>query len=267
MELIMAMRSMRKMVLTWCALVSVPLKVYKATDDKEIGFRQVHLADGGRVRQPKKCEACDEYVEQTEIGKGYEVTPDNIIPLSEDDMKTLPLKSSSELAVDKFVMAEEIDPLWMSGKHYFLGPDKGGDKGYALLADTLAKANRYAVTKTAFSGRERMAVIRSVDGVLVMSSLSWPDELRNREEVPFSSTPKVGEDESELALQLVEVLSGTYNPADYKDEYATALKALVERKTSDPDAPAPAIEAAPEQPEMAVKDALAAALAAAKASK
>jgi DNA end-binding protein Ku len=256
---------MRKVVLTWCALVSVPLKVYKATEAKEQGFRLVHAACGGRITQPRKCEACDIYPETADITKGYEVTSDNIIPLTDNDIATLPLKSSSELAVDKFVMAEDIDPVMMTGSHYFLGPDKGGEKGYALLADTLAKAGKYAVTKTAFSNRERLAVIRSVDGILVMSSLSWPDELRDSAEVPFNATPKVADEESDLALQLVSVLSGTYNPADYTDGYQTALSALIERKTSDPNTPAPEmVEAAP-QPEKSVKDALKLALEAAKA--
>lgn len=252
------MRSMRRVVLAF-SLVQILCKVYKATEDKEVEMHQVHGDDLGRIRNKRFCEICQVEVPYSDIRTGL-VLPDRLVALTEDDLASLPLESSKELKVEQFVDAGEIDPMLHNGKHYFLGPDVGGEKGYVLMVEAMEKTGRVAIAKAALSQRERIAVIRPYKGVLVMDMLSWPEEIRDSEQVPFKFTPKPAEKEADLAEQLINQLYSPFDADKYHDLHAAALNALVERKQADPDAPAAALPEVSAKPQPSMADALSAAL-------
>ncbi len=210
-------------------LVSVPVKLYSATESHDISFRQVHAQDHGRIRYRRVCQVCGEEVEYADIAKGYETDDGELVVLTDDDLAQLPSRSSREIAVEKFVPAEQIDPMQLE-KSYYLEPEKNGLKPYVLLRDALADTDRVAVVTVALRTRMTPAVLRVRDNVLVMQTLMWPDEIRDPD---FGSLEQVGEatpQELKMAQMLLETLAGDYDASDFEDDYAAAVHSLVEQK-------------------------------------
>ena len=158
-------------------LVSIPVRLYSATEEKDISFRQVHRDDGGRIRYKRICSVDGEEVAYADIAKGYELPDGEIIVLDDEDFANLPMSSSRSVEVLSFVPAAQIDAVQM-GKPYYCDPTGGDVKPYVLLRDSLEKADRVAVVKVALRQRERLAMLRPRDGVLVLQTLLWPDEVR-----------------------------------------------------------------------------------------
>jgi DNA end-binding protein Ku len=210
-------------------LVSVPVKLYSATESHDISFRQVHAKDSGRIRYRRVCQVCGEEVEYADIAKGFETDDGEMVVLSDDDLSQLPARSSREISVEKFVPADQIDPMMLE-KSYYLEPETSGKKPYALLRDALRSSDRVAVVTVALRSRMTPALLRVRDDVLVMQTLMWPDEIR---EPAFSSLEDVGDatkQELKMAELLLETLAGDYDPSDFEDDYAAAVHSLVEQK-------------------------------------
>lgn len=210
-------------------LVSVPVKVYSATESHDISFRQVHAKDHGRIRYRRVCEKCGKEVEYADIAKGYQTEDGDMVVLDDEDLSTLPARSSREISVEKFVPGDQIEPMQLD-KPYYLEPERNGAKPYALLRDALRSSDRVAVVTVSLRQRMTPAVLRVRDDVLVMQTLLWPDEIR---EPQFASLDDVGEaspKELKMAELLLETLAGDYDPADFEDDYAAALQHLVEQK-------------------------------------
>ncbi len=210
-------------------LVSVPVKVYSATESHDISFRQVHAKDHGRIRYRRVCQECGNEVEYADIAKGYETEDGEMVVLDDDDLSQLPARSSREISVEKFVPTDQIDPMQLD-KPYYLEPEKNGAKPYALLRDALKSSDRVAVVTVSLRQRMTPAVLRVRDDVLVMQTLLWPDEIR---EPSFASLDDVGEaspKELKMAELLLETLAGDYDADDFEDDYAVALKDLVRQK-------------------------------------
>jgi DNA end-binding protein Ku len=210
-------------------LVSVPVKLYSATESHDISFRQVHAKDNGRIRYKRVCQVCGEEVEYADIAKGYETDDGEMVVLTDDDLSQLPARSSREISVEKFVPADQIDPMMLE-KSYYLEPEKSGKKPYALLRDALRNSDRVAVVTVALRTRMTPAVLRVRDDVLVMQTLMWPDEIR---EPAFSSLEDVGDatkQELKMAELLLETLAGDYDASDFEDDYAAAVHSMVEQK-------------------------------------
>ncbi|HYO19315.1 MAG TPA: Ku protein, partial [Dermatophilaceae bacterium] len=154
-------------------LVNVPVRLYSATENHDVQFRQVHREDGGRIRYQRVCSIDGEQVSYDDIAKGYETEDGQMVVLTDEDLVDLPTRSSREIAVDKFVPADQIDPMLLD-KTYYLEPDKTAGKPYALLRDALKAADRMAIVTVSLRARMTMAVLRVRDDVIVMQTMLWP---------------------------------------------------------------------------------------------
>jgi len=208
-------------------LVSVPVKLYSATESHDVSFRQVHATDGGRIKYQRVCSIDGEEVAYADIAKGYETEDGEMVILSDDDMAELPSTSSREIAVEKFVPSAQIDPMLFE-KSYYLEPEKSGAKPYALLRQALLDADRMAVVTVALRQRTSIAVLRVRDDVIVLQTMMWPDEIRTPD---FTvEVGKVKDAEVKMANMLVETLAGDFDTSEFEDDYAGAVEALVKTK-------------------------------------
>jgi DNA end-binding protein Ku len=208
-------------------LVSVPVKLYSATESHDVSFRQVHAKDGGRIKYQRVCSIDGEDVAYADIAKGYETEDGEMVILTDDDMAELPSTSSREIAVEKFVPSNQIDPMLFE-KSYYLEPEKSGAKPYALLRQALKDADRMAVVTVALRQRTTVAVLRVRDDVIVMQTMMWPDEVRKPD---FNiDGGEVKDAEVKMAHMLVETLAGDFDADEFEDDYAGAVEALVKAK-------------------------------------
>lgn len=212
-------------------LVSVPVKLYAATESHDVSFRQVHAKDGGRIKYQRVCSLDGEEVAYADIAKGYETEDGEMVILTDDDMAELPSTSSREIAVEKFVPREQIDPLLFE-KSYYLEPEGAGAKPYALLRQALKDADRMAVVTVALRQRTTIAVLRvretEAGEVIVLQTMMWPDEVRVPDfkvEVDDAKPQEV-----KMAHMLVETLAGDFDATEFEDDYAGAVEALVKSK-------------------------------------
>jgi DNA end-binding protein Ku len=211
-------------------LVSVPVKLYAATENHDISFRQVHAQDGGRIKYKRVCSVDGEEVEYADIAKGYETDDGQMVVLDDEDLAQLPSSSSREISVEKFVPSEQIDPMMLE-KSYYLEPDKAAAKPYALLREAIREADRMAVVTVALRNRMSTAVLRVRDDVLVLQTMMWPDEIRKPDFATLDATEgQVRQQEVKMARMLVETLAGDYDPSEYEDDYAAAVEAIVKAK-------------------------------------
>jgi DNA end-binding protein Ku len=208
-------------------LVSVPVKLYAATESHDVSFRQVHAKDGGRIKYQRICSVDGEEVAYADIAKGYETEDGEMVILSDDDMAELPSASSREIAVEKFVPSDQIDPMLFE-KSYYLEPEKSGAKPYGLLRQALIDADRMAVVTVALRNRTSIAVLRVRDDVIVLQTMMWPDEVRAPD---FSiEVGEVKDAEVKMAHMLVETLAGDFDSSEFEDDYAGAVEELVKAK-------------------------------------
>jgi DNA end-binding protein Ku len=185
--------------------------------------------DGGRIKYQRVCSIDGEIVSYDDIAKGYETEDGDMVVLTDEDFKGLPAASSKEISVEKFVPADQIDPMLLD-KCYYLEPDKAAAKPYVLLRDALEKENRMAVVTVSIRTRMTMAVLRVREGVIVMQTMLWPDEVRDADFANLEDDMKATKQEMAMADLLIEQLAGDYDPDDYEDDYAAALQALVKAK-------------------------------------
>ncbi|WP_432477237.1 Ku protein [Nocardioides sp. GXQ0305] len=208
-------------------LVNVPVKLYSATESHDVSFRQVHAKDGGRIKYQRVCSIDGEEVAYADIAKGYETEDGEMVILTEDDMADLPVTSSREIAVEKFVPRDQIDPMLLE-KSYYLEPENTGAKPYALLRQALLDADRMAVVTVALRQRTTIAVLRVKDDVIVLQTMMWPDEIRTPD---FSiDSGEVKDAEVKMANMLVETLAGDFDASEFEDDYAEAVQELVKAK-------------------------------------
>lgn len=223
-------------------LVSIPIKLVNATESHSISFRQIHLEDGGRVRYRKVCELEDRELTQDEISKGYESADGSIIPITDDDLASLPIPTAKTIEIEAFVPADRIDPLQMDAAYYLSANGVPAAKPYALLREALRRSKKVAICKYALRGRERLGMLRVVDDVIAMHGLLWPDEIRATDEVAPDTNVTVQEKELDLADALMNTL-GEVDLDDLHDDYREAVEELIAAKASGeapPAAPAPA---------------------------
>lgn len=210
-------------------LVIVPVKLYSATEEKQIQFRQVHREDGGKVQFRRFCSLDGEEVPYSDIAKGYETPTGDMIILTEEDLDSLPLPTAKTISVLQFVPAGQINPAWY-GKPYYVEPQDAGVKPYALLREAIGRGGHVALVKVALRSRESLAVIR-VDGkLLVLQMISWPEEIREPA-FPFTTQDiAVSDAETAMACQLIDAMTGDFTPGEYHSEYDEAMRLLVAAK-------------------------------------
>ncbi|MFZ5871738.1 MAG: Ku protein, partial [Actinomycetota bacterium] len=212
-------------------LVNVPVKLYAATGEKDIKFHQVHVEDGGRIRYKRVCTVDGEEVPYSEIAKGYETDGGELVVLDDDDFAQLPLTTSREIDVVEFVPSDQVDPI-MFAKTYYLEPEKSAAKPYALLREALRETDRMAVVKVALRQRETLAVLRVRDNVICLQTMLWPDEIRAADFEILDADVELRPQELAMASSLVESLAGDFDPGQFSDDYATALRELIDAKVS-----------------------------------
>jgi DNA end-binding protein Ku len=210
-------------------LVSIPVKLYTATEEKDVSFHQVHREDGGRIRYKRVCQIDGEEVAYADIAKGYELPSGETVVITDDDLADLPLTSSRVVDVLSFVPLEQVDPIYFA-KSYYLEPDKTATKPYVLLRDALEKAESVALVKVAIRTRESLATLRVRDGVLVLETMVWPDEVRTPDFGFLDEDITVRPQELAMAESLIESMSADFDPDQYHDEYRGALEQVIEAK-------------------------------------
>jgi DNA end-binding protein Ku len=212
-------------------LVSIGVKLYSATEDKDIRFHQVHAADGGRIKYKRVCSIDGEEVEFSDIAKGYELPDGQVVILTDEDFEQLPLSTRREIEVLEFVDQDEIDPIHFE-KTYYLEPDGPAVRPYVLLRDALENAGQVAITKIAIRQRESLAAMRVLDGVLVLHTMRWPDEIRRPDFAFLDEDVTVRPQELQMAEALIGSMSGKFDPTEFTDDYREAMTALLEAKQS-----------------------------------
>ncbi|MBW5484051.1 non-homologous end joining protein Ku [Streptomyces bambusae] len=213
-------------------LVSIPIKLVNATENHSVSFRQVHLADGGRIRYRKVCELDGEEVPAEEIGKGYEEADGAIIPITEEDLASLPLPTAKTIEIVSFVPSGEIDPLQMDAAYYLAANGVSAAKPYTLLREALKRSDRVALAKFALRGRERLGMLRVVGDVIAMHGLLWPDEIREPEGVAPETKVTIREAELDLADALMATL-GQVEMDTLHDDYREAVEAMIAAKSGE----------------------------------
>ncbi|WP_228001412.1 non-homologous end joining protein Ku [Nocardia australiensis] len=207
-------------------LVNVPVKVYTATEDHDIRFHQVHAKDGGRIKYDRVCTVCEKSVQYADIDKAYESPEGDKIILTDQDFAKLPAAEKHEIPVLQFVPSDQIDPI-LFDKSYYLEPDSNTPKAYVLLATTLEDIDRTALVHFTLRQKTRLAALRVRDGVLVLQTLLWPDEVRAAEFESLDGVAAPKPQEIKMAETLVESMSDDFDPSEYTDEYQLELERLL----------------------------------------
>jgi DNA end-binding protein Ku len=209
-------------------LVTIPVAVYPATEEKTLRFHQLHREDGGRIRMKRTCSIDGEEVSYEEIAKGYEYEKDKYVVLTDEDFDAVPVESSRAIDIQQFVDVDEIDPT-LYKKSYYLVPDETGAKAYALLREAMSQDSRVGIAKVSFRDKEHLAALRFKDEAFVLETMYWPDEIRAFE-TDVNLDTKVREQELQMARQLIENLTSEWNPDEFTDEYREAMLQIVEAK-------------------------------------
>ena len=230
-------------------LVSIPVKLYSATQPSAgVAFNLLHGKCGSRLKQQYVCPVDNEVVARDAMVRGYEFAKDQYVTFTADELKSLEEKATQSIEIAAFVPCDRFDPLYFD-KPYYLGPEKGGEKSYRLLATVMKEANRAAIARYAARGKQYIVMLRTSDAAaggtgLIMQTLLYADEVRSFAEIPIPNA-EVREAELKLARQLVEQSSSdTYNPADYEDDVRKRILSDIERKIAGKEIAAAPAEAA-----------------------
>jgi DNA end-binding protein Ku len=219
-------------------LVSIGVKLYSATEEKDIRFHQVHRPDGGRIKYKRTCSVDGEEVAYDDIAKGYDLGGGEMVILTDEDFADLPLTSSRAIDVLEFVPADQVDPI-LYNKAYYLEPDNVGTKPYVLLRDALTESDRVAIVKVALRQREQLATLRVREGVLVLNTMLWPDEIRAASFDFLDEDISPRAQELAMASSLIESMAGDFKPEEFTDDYRAALQQVIDAKISGKEVVAP----------------------------
>lgn len=221
-------------------LLNVPVKLYSAVSRKNVSFRELRESDRSRIRHRRVAEEDGEEVPYEEIVKGYEIAPEQYVVLTRDELEELDPKKTRSIEIQDFVDLDEIDPIYFDHP-YYLGPDKGAEKAYALLVHAMSEQRKVAIARFVLRNKENLAAIRTTDGVLTMATMRFADEVVPPETLDFrfedGAEPR--KKELEMAKQLIDSLATDFQADRYKDEYREELLALIERKAKGEEISAP----------------------------
>ena len=210
-------------------LVTIPIRMYTATEEKSFKFNQLHEKDQGRIKMKRTCSVCGEEVSWDEITKGYEYEKDHYVVLSEDEIER-GTRSTRSIDILKFVPADEIDPIYWKNP-YYLVPEQTGAKAYALLRKALGDDDYVAIAKVTFRDKEHLATLRLRGNVFVLETMFWPDEIRPAEfdeiEIPDE---EIRPQELKMAQSLIENMTDHFDPDEFHDDYRERLEEVVQAK-------------------------------------
>jgi DNA end-binding protein Ku len=257
------MHSMWKGAISF-GLVMIPVRLYAATEQKDIAFRQVHRVDGGRIRFRRFCSICNEEVAYEDVAKGYELPTGEIVVLGDEDFADLPLPTTRSIEVLHFAPAEQVDPI-LFNRSYYVEPEAVGARAYVLLRDALEQSGRIAITQVALRQRESLGALRCRNGVLVLDTLLWPDEVREPDFPFLTQQIEVRPQELVMASSLIDSMTVDFDPDAHHDGYREALAQVVDAKVQGRELVAPSTLEIAATPAVSLADALKASLEAAKA--
>lgn len=245
-------------------LVTIPVKVYGATEEKTLRFNQLHAPDGGRIRYKRVCSIDGEEVSFSDIVKGYEYEKDHYVTITDEELDALPVKTTRAIEIERFVDSEQIDPIYFQ-RSYYLVPDGTGVKAYHLLREAMVDDGKVAVARVAFRDKEHLATVRLRENVLVLETMFWPDEIRGASFDELDEQVELRPQEIKMARSLIDSLTDDFEPKDFQDEYRAALEDLISKKVQGEEV----TYAEPAEPSKVVDlmDALRASVEAAQASK
>jgi DNA end-binding protein Ku len=209
-------------------MVSIPVKLFGATESKDISFNLLHAKCGTRLKQLRWCPTDEQEVPWSEIVRGYEYAKGQYVTLTDEDFEKLPLPSKHTIELSAFVKEDEIDPVFYE-KSYHLAPDERGEKPYALLIRTLEKKGLTAIATITIRKKEQLCALRPKDGALMLETLFYPDEIRAEPEMDLANV-KITDRELDMAFTLIDLLRKPFDPEEYKDNYREALSQLIEAK-------------------------------------
>jgi DNA end-binding protein Ku len=213
-------------------LVSIPVRLYTAASSASVAFNLLHAKCGSRIRQQTFCPVCKEVVDRTALVKGYEVQKDEYVRFTDEELKALEGEASKVIEIAEFVPLAQVDPIYFE-KTYYLGPDKGGEKAYRLLAEAMARTDRVALAKFVMRGKESLVLIRPAQSGLMLHTMYFADEVRDFGEIDRGQSTKVRDGELDLAVRLISELSrDDFAPGQYVDEYRQRVLAAVEQKVA-----------------------------------
>ena len=211
-------------------LVSIPVKLYTAAVSEAVSFNLLHEQCGSRIKQQQFCPKCNEVVDRSALVRAYEFAKDQYVRFSDEDLKALEAEVSKVIDLSEFVPLQQVDPIYFD-KAYYLGPDKGGEKAYRLLADAMSQSRKVALGKFAMRGKESLVLIRAAQDGLMLHTMYYADEIRNFGEIDKGQSVKTRAEELELASKLIEQLANDqFQPERYKDEYRERVLELVNEK-------------------------------------
>jgi DNA end-binding protein Ku len=209
-------------------LVTIPIRVYTATDEKSLKFNQLHEKDQGRIKYKRVCSVDGEEVPYDEIVKGYEYEKDHYVVLSDDELDR-GIRSSRAIDILKFVPEDEIDAIYWKNP-YYLVPEQTGAKAYALLRKALGDEGYVALAKVSFRDKEHLATLRLRDNVFVLETMYWPDEIRPADFEELQIDDEVRPQELKMARSLIENMTDHFDPDEFHDEYREKLEEVVDAK-------------------------------------
>lgn len=213
-------------------LVHIPIKLFSATESKDIKLRMIHKECNSPIKYERTCPVCEKEVENKDIVKGYEYEPGKFVLLEEDDLEKLENEQNKSVEIIDFVKLEEIDPIYFN-RSYFMGPNENGQKAYMLLKQAMEQSGKIGIAKITIRSKQHLAVVRVYKNALVLETIYFPDEVRNVDQVPgIPENMELSEKEMDTAIQLIEQLTTTFEPEKYTDDYRTALMNLIQAKIS-----------------------------------
>ncbi|RAP73715.1 Ku protein [Paenibacillus montanisoli] len=234
-------------------LVHVPVKMFSATEDKDISLKMIHRDCGSNISYIRKCPTCDVEVDWDAIVKGYEYEKGRYVLLEKDELEQLTGEATKTITILDFVALEEIDPIYFQ-KTYYLSPDQAGGNAYNLLMEAMRQSGRIGIAKVSIRSKSSLAAIRIIDDCLAMETIFYPDEIRSVDQVPgLPESVNVNEKELMMARMLIEQLSTPFEPSKYTDDYRAKLMDLIQHKIAGED-----VRVAPEQQRTNVLDLMAA---------
>lgn len=209
-------------------LVSLPVRLFTAARSESLSFNQLHKSDHSRIKQVIYCQTEDKPIPRDEIVKGYEYEKGKYVVVQDDEIKKVAPKTAKVMEIQEFVKADDVDPVYLESS-YYMAPDDGGEKPYALLFEALKQTKYYAIAKIAMHNREHVVVVRPGEKGMLLHTMYYADEVRRTDEFR-TDTSKVSEKEMNLAKMLVESLAAEFEPEKYHDTYRDNLRKMIEAK-------------------------------------
>jgi DNA end-binding protein Ku len=211
-------------------LVNIPIKMYVATENKDLKFNYLHEKCMSPVQYRKYCPNCDQEITQEEIVRGYEYQKGSYVIINEEDFARIPLETTKTIDILDFVKLEQVDPIYFD-KTYYLEPSPGGEKAYTLIIEAMKRTNKVAIAKVIIRSKQSLAALRVKDKILIMETIFYPDEIRSPDSLSSGvDVSKLHDNEIKMAVNLIENLSVDFDPGKYENEYRKALWELIEGK-------------------------------------